>query len=131
MARPRMKPFLVHHLLAASSERAPQSLALVAPNGSLTYRELDELSNRLANRLRALGLRKGDRVGIDLEKSLEAVVAIYGILKAGAAYVPLDPKAPAKRKTMGVPDCAMRGLVTTPEKMKPLQPLLPPKPAVS
>src|SRR5947208_2079880 len=100
MAGPRMTPSLLHHTLGRSATRAPGKTALVAPNGSLTYGELDELSNRMANLLIARCVSKGDRVGIDLEKSVEAVVAIFGILKAGGTYVPLDPKAPSRRKAM-------------------------------
>jgi len=80
---------------------------------TLTHGDLDELSNRLAQHLRASGVSPGDRVGIDLEKSALAIVAIFGILKAGAAYVPLDPRAPAKRAAFIVDDCRLRGLVTT------------------
>jgi amino acid adenylation domain-containing protein len=127
----RVTPYLLHHLLAQSAGRYPDKVALVAPNGSLSYRELDEQSNRLANRLIAQGLAKGDRVGIDLEKCAEAVVAIFGILKAGGIYVPLDPKAPARRKAMIVSDCGMRGLVTTGEKLQKLQPELATQPPIS
>ena len=119
-----MRPFLLHHYLARSAARAPERPALVAPNGSLDYRQLDELSNALANALIAQGISKGDRIGIDLEKFAEAVVAIYGILKAGGTYVPLDPRAPAQRKAMIVSDCAMRGLITSREKLQGLQPAL-------
>jgi len=119
-----VRPFLLHHYLARSAARAPERPALVAPNGSLDYRQLDELSNALANALIAQGISKGDRIGIDLEKCAEAVVAIYGILKAGGTYVPLDPRAPAQRKAMIMSDCAMRGLITSREKLQGLQPAL-------
>jgi amino acid adenylation domain-containing protein len=120
----RVSGYLLHQLLAQSAARYPESVALVAPNGSLSYRELDEQSNRLANLLLAQGIAKGDRVGIDLEKCAEAVVAIYGILKAGGTYVPLDPKAPVRRKAMIITDCGMRGLVTTSERLHKLRPAL-------
>ena len=120
-----MTQFLLQHYLEHSAARTPDKLALEAPNGSLSYGALDDLSTRLANLLLAQGLSKGDRIGIDLEKSVEAVVAIFGILKAGATYVPLDPKAPARRKAMVVADCGMRGLVTTRAKLQALGPELP------
>lgn len=124
-----MTPFLLHHYLQRSAAGSPDKLALVAPNGSLTYRQLDELSNRLANVLLAKGMARGDRIGIDLEKSIEAVVAIFAILKIGSTYVPLDPKAPAKRKALVIADCAMRGLITTGEKLQALQQALADRPA--
>ena len=64
---------------------------------ALTYGELDARSNQVASLLRDLGVRRGDRVGLYLEKSLDALVGIYGMLKAGAAYVPFDPQAPPTR----------------------------------
>ena len=64
---------------------------------SLTYAELDKLSNQVARALLAQGVAPGDRVGILAPKSAASVVAIFGVLKAGACYVPLDPKSPAAR----------------------------------
>jgi len=63
----------------------------------MSYQELDAASNRLGHFLRSQGLGPGHRVGLFLDKSLEAVMGIYGIAKSGAAYVPLDPRAPAAR----------------------------------
>ena len=76
--------------------------------GEITYRELDALSDRLRDRLRALGVRRGDRVGIYMRKSIDAVAAIFGILKAGAAYVPVDPGAPPARNAYIMHNCAVQ-----------------------
>jgi non-ribosomal peptide synthetase component F len=84
-------------LLQRSAARRPESMAAWARGRSLTYRELEERSNQLAHLLRDRGIRKGDRVGLYFPKSLESLVAMFGILKAGAAYVPLDPDQPAAR----------------------------------
>lgn len=119
-----MIPYLLHHLLIHSATRWPDRVAVTDSARSLTYRALDELSNRLAHLLLSLGIAKGDRVGIDLEKSVDAVAAIFGILKAGAAYVPIDPKAPPRRAAFIVDNCRMGGLVTTRERFDRLQ--LPP-----
>jgi amino acid adenylation domain-containing protein len=108
-----MTPYLLHHFLHASARSRPDAVAVIDRTQSITYRALDEISNRLANLLRARGIAKGDRVGIDLDKSLEAVIAIYGILKAGAAYVPIDARAPVRRAALVVKDCGMAGLITT------------------
>lgn len=87
---------------------------------ALTYADLADQSDRLAQVLIEQGVRRGDRVGLYLDKGLRAAVAIYGILKAGAAYVPLDPSAPAARLGFILRDCGIRHLVTEPSK----QPML-------
>jgi amino acid adenylation domain-containing protein len=105
--------FLVSHLVEAAAESRPDAIAVVDGKRSFTYGELDQLSNRLANLLRAEGVRRGDRVGLCLEKSFEAVAAIYGVLKAGAAYVPLDPKAPATRQAYILRDAGVQVLLSS------------------
>lgn len=100
-------------LVIRAAERAPDAPAVRGPDASLSYRELDRLSNRLARALSALGVRKGDRVGIWLEKSARTVAAMQGVLRLGAAYVPLDPFLPISRARTIVRDCAMSALVTT------------------
>jgi len=87
----------------------PGQLAVVEPGaGSISYSELDSLSNRLRDRLYATGVRHGDRVGIYMRKSIDAVAAIYGILKVGAAYVPVDPGAPPARDAFILDNCAVK-----------------------
>jgi amino acid adenylation domain-containing protein len=119
---------LLQDLLAASAARNPQGIALIDRSRTLTYGELERQSNGLAQALRARGVVRGDRVGIDLEKSLEAIVAIFGILKAGAAYVPIDPRAPARRAAFLARDCAMRALVTSRARLTNLRTELDPLP---
>lgn len=109
--------YLLHELVeeqatGESSERT----AVVDGSRELSYRELDQAANQLANLLIDLGVSRGDRVGLYLEKSLEAVVGVYGVLKTGAAYVPLDPQAPATRLSYIASNCAIRCLVTGVEK---------------
>ncbi len=82
----------------------------------LTYGALERRSNQLARFLMESGVRPGDRVGLFLNKSAAAIVGIYGILKTGAAYVPLDPFAPAARLAYITRDCGIRTLVTGREK---------------
>src|SRR5215212_11111934 len=106
-------PYLLHQLLTRAAADQPDRPAVVLRDRSLTYRELDELSNQLARLLRARGVGKQDRVGICLGKSLEALVAVFGILKAGGAYVPLDPSSPVRRLGYIIENCGMRALVTT------------------
>src|SRR5580693_1828439 len=89
--------YLLQQLLTASAARAPRRPAVAVGERVLTYAELDQLSNRVARALLAQGVAPGDRVGILARKSVASVVAVYGALKAGACYVPLDPRSPAAR----------------------------------
>ena len=104
---------LVHGLLEESRLQDPTHIAVVEGERHYTYEELDGDANRLAHLLIDSGVRPGDRVGLYLDKSLEAVVGIYGVLKAGAVYVPLDSRAPAIRLSYIVRDCGIRHLITT------------------
>lgn len=87
----------IHELFAARATERPAARALSYAGQSLTYRQLDRATNRLAHRLRGWGVTRGERVGVCLERSLELPVAMLAVLKAGAAYVPLDPRDPAGR----------------------------------
>ncbi len=107
---------LLHQLVADSAQKSPQALAVQDPQSSLTYGALDALANQLAHALASLGVKAGDRVGIWHEKSVEVVAAMQGILRVGAAYVPLDPMSPAARIRTIVEDCAMAAVVTTSDR---------------
>jgi amino acid adenylation domain-containing protein len=96
--------YLLQRLLAEAAARQPQRPAIASSECQLTYQELDELSNKVARALLRLGVAPGDRVGILAPKSAASVVALYGTLKAGACYVPLDPKAPAQRLSYVIQD---------------------------
>ena len=91
--------YLLQQLLTDSAARAPERPAVAVGERRLSYRELDRLSSQVARALLAQGVAPGDRVGIFAPKSAAAIVAVYGALKAGACYVPLDPKSPAPRLT--------------------------------
>ncbi|MDH0865612.1 non-ribosomal peptide synthetase [Mitsuaria sp. GD03876] len=88
---------LVHTLFDAQVERTPQAIAVSAEDGTLTYAELQARSNRLAQALAARGAGPDQLVGVCMERSADLVVALLGVLKAGAAYVPLDPDLPPAR----------------------------------
>ncbi|WP_214103969.1 non-ribosomal peptide synthetase/MFS transporter [Acrocarpospora catenulata] len=106
---------LLHELVAAAAARTPDAPAVVFGADRLTFRELDRRANGLAWRLRELGVRPGDRVGVCLEQSAELAVAIVGVLKSGAAYVPIDPELPGERVAYMVADAGISIAVTTPE----------------
>ena len=102
---------LLHELVEAQVVRTPEATAVVFGDEQLSYRELDRRANRLAWRLRALGVGPDDRVGVCLERSLDLVVALLGILKAGGAYVPLDPDLPTRRLAWMLEDAQVRVLI--------------------
>ncbi|MFF8654661.1 amino acid adenylation domain-containing protein [Streptomyces huasconensis] len=87
----------MHELFEEQASRTPGATALVYDGERLTYAELDARADRLAGLLSERGVRRGDTVGVYLERSAELVVAVLGTLKAGAGYVPLDPGFPAAR----------------------------------
>ncbi|WNG36166.1 amino acid adenylation domain-containing protein [Archangium violaceum] len=87
----------IHALFEAQAARTPDAIAVEFQGSHLTYRQLDSRSNQLAHHLLALGLRPGQSVALCVERSLEMVISTLAILKAGAAYVPLDPSYPRER----------------------------------
>jgi len=96
--------YLLQHLLTDAAARRPQRPAVASGDGTLSYGELDRWSTQVARALLRLGVAPGDRVALLAPKSAAAVTALYGVLKAGACYVPLDPKAPAERLAYVVRD---------------------------
>ena len=98
--------------LTESALRHGARPALSMEDRILTYAELDASANRVANSLIRLGVRSGDRVALWMPKSLEAIISIWGILKAGAAFVPVDPAAPISRLATIARDCEVRALVS-------------------
>ncbi len=102
----------VHELFAAQVERAPDATALVAGELRLSYAELDRESDRLAHHLRRLGVGVESRVAIWLERSPELVVAGLAVLKAGGAFVPLDPAYPVERLAFMLADSGARVVLT-------------------
>jgi amino acid adenylation domain-containing protein len=99
-------------LLSAAAARFPGHDAVVMEGRRLSYAELEAASNRLAHSLMAHGVGRGERVALWLPKSPEAVAALWGVMKAGAAYVPVDPGAPPARLAWIARNCAVAGLVT-------------------
>ena len=101
----------LQQLLDQTAERYPTHIAIEEVNHNMNYQHLAELSDALRDRLYAMGVRPGDRVGLYLHKSIDSVVSIFGILKAGAAYVPVDPGAPVARNAFIFQDCAVKAVV--------------------
>ncbi len=104
--------FVLHGLLERSAQRFPDRAAVVDRDWTLTYRELNERANRLAHDLIDQGVRPGDRVGVLMDKSMHAIVGLYGIMKTGAAYVSIDAKAPVARSRFIIGNCGIEVLLS-------------------
>ena len=109
-------PKPLHELMTRSAACRPDHPAVVCRDEVLTYGQLEARSGRLARVLADAGVGAGDRVAILMNKSVDCLTAIYGIMKAGAAYVPLDPTSPPRRQAFVLNDCGVRCLVTEPRK---------------
>jgi amino acid adenylation domain-containing protein len=102
----------LHELFEERARHAPDAVAVVCEDVRLTYAELNTRANRLAHHLRRLGAQPEALVGVCLERSVEAVVALLGVMKAGAAYVPLDPEYPRERLAYMLSDAGVKILLT-------------------
>ncbi len=111
-AAPRLDDEALHELIEAQVDRTPDGLAVVYEGAALTYRELDRRANQLARHLRRLGVGPEVLVGVAVERSLELMVGLLGVLKAGAAYLPLDPSYPADRLEYMIGDAQVPVLLT-------------------
>ncbi|HEY2738388.1 MAG TPA: condensation domain-containing protein, partial [Thermoanaerobaculia bacterium] len=109
---PPTEPLLVHRAFEMQAAAAPDALAVVHGEMSLSYGELNRHANRLAWRLRALGVGPEVRAGLCLDRSPEMLIALLAILKAGGAYVPLDPAYPPSRLGLLAEDSRCRVLLT-------------------
>lgn len=102
----------LYESFAVAAARYPGRIAVVEPGaGTITYAALDELSSCARDYLLALGAGPGERVGLYLMKSIDAVAAMYGALKCGAAYVPVDPTAPPARNAYIMHNCNVKALI--------------------
>jgi amino acid adenylation domain-containing protein len=102
----------LHMAFETQAARTPEAPAVICGSQSLSYQELNERANRLAHYLMKLGVGHETRVGICLERGTEMIAAMLAVLKAGAAYVPLDPKYPAERNSYMLEDSQAKALLT-------------------
>ncbi len=103
----------IHQLFEEQVARTPDAVALEFAGAQLSYREFNERANQVAHYLRKAGVARDSLVGVGLDRSFDALIAIYGVLKAGGAYVPLDPAYPKDRLTFMLEAAACKILVTT------------------
>lgn len=102
----------IHDAFQKQVEKTPNSVAVVSEYGKLTYAELDRRANQLARHLQKSGVGPGDLVGLYIDRSPEMLVSLLGILKTGAAYLPLDPSYPQERLSLMLEDGKIKVLVT-------------------
>ncbi|MFC0107873.1 non-ribosomal peptide synthetase [Kibdelosporangium aridum] len=104
--------FCVHELVEIQAARTPDAVAVVDAEGELTYQELNTCGNRLAHRLRTSGIGVGDIVGVCARRDASMVVSFLGVLKSGAAYLPLDPQQPRERNRHMIEDSGASVVLT-------------------
>ncbi|MGA4721898.1 amino acid adenylation domain-containing protein [Fictibacillus nanhaiensis] len=109
---PQVNEQCIHNIFEDQVRKFPLHTAIVYQENSLTYQELEQQSNQVANFLVRQGVKKNSFVGICIDRSLEMVVGILGVLKSGAAYVPIDPKQPQDRQSFIVKDVNMDFVLT-------------------
>ena len=100
---------IIHH-----AQTQPERMALIACDARFTYQEFDQATNRIANALRQRGVREGDRVALLLPRTSRLILSMFGVQKAGAAYIPCDPEYPADRVKLILEDSGAK-LIITPE----------------
>ncbi len=115
---------LLHDLISVAATRTPDAPALTYGQETLSYGQLQQAVARFASGLVACGVRRGDRVGIYLEKRLETVIASFGAAAAGAVFVPMNPLLKPEQVGFIMADCGVRLLLTSPERRTLLEPVL-------
>ena len=106
-----------HECISHFAQTQPDHEALVATDGRFTYQEMDQVTNRIANGLRSRGVQERDRVALLLPRTSRLVLALFGVLKSGAAYIPCDPEYPADRVKLILEDSEARYIITTADRM--------------
>src|SRR6266480_1543696 len=104
---------VLHEIFEVQTDARPDAVAVMFDREETTYADLERRANRLSRHLRARGVQRGSLVALLLPRSADAYAALLGILKAGAAYVPLDPEYPADRVSYILEDSGAGALVTT------------------
>jgi amino acid adenylation domain-containing protein len=118
---PATSPACVHSVFGLRVSETPQAIALQTGSVAWSYKDLDDSSNRIANRLVRSGVGRGCLVGLMVQRSSQAMAAILGILKAGAAYVPLDVTYPAERLRFMIGDADLKIVLTSGESSSRLE----------
>ena len=119
--------YQIQNILMKSANRYPDKNAIVYHEEKIAYKDLDVVTSKLAVTLLESGVRRGDRIGVYINKSIPAVISILGILKAGGVYVPLDANAPLTRLACIIENSGMKCLLTSTRKGDNVQQMFPEK----
>ena len=106
-----------HECISHFAQTQPDHEALVATDAKFTYKEMDEVTNRIARALRQQGVRERDRVALLLPRTSRLILSLFGVLKSGAAYIPCDPEYPADRIKLILEDSEARYIITTADRL--------------
>jgi len=116
-----MLVYTLPHIIENAAKQQPDKIAFKYLNDTITFSELNIKSDQLAQYFINQGIQKGDRIGIYMPRCLETTIAVYGVLKAGAVYVPLDPFAPVSRTEFVCQDCDIKHLISIPQQLRKLK----------
>lgn len=105
-----------HELFSRVAAKLPDKIAIISGDKSITYKGLDEKSNQLARCLRKKGCKRNEFVAIELEKSIELYVSILGVMKAGSAFLPIDPELPKERKEYMIKEANCKFIISNGEE---------------
>ena len=108
-----LRPYLISHLLEDSASRYPNKVAIKHKKRTITFRELYEEALKMKGLLLGLGVKKGERVGILLDKSIEQLIAMFGVCSTGAVFVFINPMLKQKQIEYIINDCQIKLLMTT------------------
>ena len=106
-----------HECIAHFAGKCPEQEALVACDATYSYKEMDELTNRIANGLRQRGVESGERIALLLPRTSRLILSMFGVMKAGAAYIPCDPDYPEDRIKLILEDSEARFIITTKDRL--------------
>jgi len=109
--------YLLHQLVTESAVKYPDKEAIACQNDKITYAELERESNKLAQSLTKIGIERGERVGIHMNRCISSIISAVGILKAGATYVPIDSLCPSARLSYIFNKCEIKFLLASKEKL--------------
>ena len=102
----------IHQIFEEQAEKTPDNIALVFENETMTYTQLNNRANQLARTLRGQGIGPDDVVGLIVDRSFDMIIAIFGVLKSGGAYMPIDPEYPSERKQYMLENSGAKVVIT-------------------
>ncbi|MBR1417623.1 MAG: AMP-binding protein [Synergistaceae bacterium] len=117
-AKADIKTKLYHKIIHENAIKSPDKIALIACDGKFTYKELDEITNGMAKALIEKGVKPRDRAALLLPRTSRVIMSMFGVMKAGAAYIPCDPEYPAERVNHVINDSGSQFVITTADRLK-------------